>query len=82
MVMVNKYELIDDVIVKVNELTDARGVDKCVHIIESIQNLNTLKGLLRDEDKTHEAAIKELTSKLDSKTTDEEADSIEDDHVD
>ena len=40
MKLATKQDIINDAIVKLNELVDARGADKCVLIIQLIQNLN------------------------------------------
>lgn len=61
----NKYEILQRVILRVNELADAKGVDKCVAVVDAIQQLNFLDKVLRDEDGNHEAAIKELAGKID-----------------
>ena len=64
----DKHELIQQVIVHANDLADARGVDKCVLIINIVQKLNTIQGLLRDEDANNKATIKGLTDQLDKLT--------------
>lgn len=64
----NKHDLIQQVIVHANDLADARGVDKCVLIINIVQKLNTIQGLLRDEDANNEATIKGLTEQIDKLT--------------
>lgn len=61
----SKYDLIHEAIVHANELADAKGVDKCVLIINIVQKLNTAEGLMRDEDKNHDAAITDLTRQID-----------------
>lgn len=61
----NKFNILDDAIVCVNELADARGVDKCVRIVHLIQNLNELGRMLKEEDAQNEAAIRDLTKKID-----------------
>ena len=64
--MVDKYGLIQAVIVQVNDVADARGVDKCVAIINIVQNLKQLEKLLHSEEETNDSAIKELTARLDA----------------
>lgn len=61
----NKNDLIQMVIVDVNSLVDLRGIDKCIAAIEIIKKLNLLKDILSEEDATHEAAIRDLTVKID-----------------
>lgn len=60
-----KYDILDDVVVRVNNLADARGVDKCALIISVIQNLNELSRLLHEEEENNDSAIKALTEQLD-----------------
>ena len=67
----NKFELLQELVVRVNDLVDARGVDKCVAIITIVRKLNELEHLLHDEDATHNSAISELTEKLDKLTNEE-----------
>lgn len=64
MEIASKYELIQSLILRANELADARGVDKCVAIVDIVQKLSFLEKLLKDEDFNHDSAIKELTKKL------------------
>lgn len=47
---VEKYELIDQLIVRVNKLADAHGVARCMGIIQAIQDLDELKKILQAED--------------------------------
>lgn len=65
MVEINKYELINRIAGQVNELVEAHGVRKCAIIVDMIQHLDTLAGMLKDEDSTHEEAVKNLTSEID-----------------
>lgn len=60
-----KFDIIQDAVIRLNDLADARGVDKCVTIINLVQNLNELNRMLHEEDATHDAAITSLTKKLD-----------------
>lgn len=48
----DKYQIIDTLITKVDALIDAHGVSRCVMTIDIIQQLNALKNLLGEED-TH-----------------------------
>ena len=65
MQLANKYDIISDVKIVIDGLADAKGVSKCVKIVDVIQRLDYLEKVLKDEDSNHEAAIKELTSKID-----------------
>lgn len=46
----DKYQIIDLLINKVDALADARGVNRCVITIDIVRNLDTLKQLLKEED--------------------------------
>lgn len=48
--MLDKFELIDRMIVNVDALADAKGAAKCALVIELIQQLNVLKKGLKDDD--------------------------------
>lgn len=69
--LATKQDIINDAVIKLNELVDARGADKCVLIIQLIQNLNELGRMIKDEDSKHEAAVLALTEKV--KKLEEEA---------
>ena len=64
MKLATKQDIINDAIVKLNELVDARGADKCVLIIQLMQNLNELGRMVKEEDAKHEAAVLSLTEKI------------------
>lgn len=68
-----KFNIIDDAIVKLNELADASGVSKCVLIINLVQNLNELIRMMKEEDAKNEAAILALTEKVGKLEKPEEA---------
>lgn len=59
-----KHDIINDAVIKLNELADARGAEKCVLIITLIQNLNELGRMLKEEDAKNDAAILALTEKV------------------
>ncbi len=52
-----KYELIDEMVVKLDALVDMRGVEKCRMVIELVSELAELKGqLAREDDATKDAS--------------------------
>lgn len=59
-----KHDIINDAVIKLNELADARGAEKCVLIITLIQNLNELGRMIKEEDTKNDAAILALTEKV------------------
>ena len=46
----DKYQLIDSIIVQVDALTDMRGVEKCRTIIDIVGKLAALKSGLKNEE--------------------------------
>ena len=52
--MIDKFQMIDELIVEVNNLVDARGVDKCRLCIDIIQRLSALRNGLEQDDKRRE----------------------------
>lgn len=62
--LTTKHDIINDAVIKLNELVDARGAEKCVLIITLIQNLNELGRMIKEEDSQHDAAILALTEKI------------------
>ena len=45
----DKYQMIDILITKVDAMTDTHGVNRCVMTIDIIQQLNALKEMLKGE---------------------------------
>jgi uncharacterized protein (DUF2267 family) len=52
----DKYQLIDAIITKVDAQTDARGVARCAMTVEIVQTLNALRDLLQKEEAAHAEA--------------------------
>jgi hypothetical protein len=51
MSMIDKFQMIDELIVEVNNLLDARGVEKCRLGLDIVQRLAALKNGLLEDDK-------------------------------
>lgn len=62
--LLTKYDIVNDAVIKLNELADARGAGKCALIITLIQNQNELGRMLKEEDAKNDAAILALTEKI------------------
>jgi len=62
--LATKHDIINDAVVKLNELADAKGAEKCVLIITLIQNLNELGRMIKESDAQNEAAVLALTEKI------------------
>ena len=62
--MHDKYEMLDAVIVAIDKLEDARGVEKCRIILDAIQRISALKDGLKKEDDAHAAHINMLSKQI------------------
>ena len=62
--MLDKYQLIDSVVMQINELMDAHGIHKAVIGVEAVQKLKALCEGLRDEDKARKEELDELRAQL------------------
>ena len=60
----DKFDMISRIIIKVDKLMDAKGIEKATLGIEIVQLLNTLSKGLGDEDKAHAAEKKLLENQL------------------
>lgn len=65
----DKFEMIDTMIVEADKLIDARGVDKCKGFLNLIQMLSVLKKGLTDEDKGNEERVELLEKQIKNLTT-------------
>lgn len=71
--MMNKYELIDSLIVQTDALEDARGVTKCRMILEMVDKLSALKTGLKSEEDAVNARIEIAESEMRRLSTPSEA---------
>ncbi len=62
--MLDKYQLIDSVIVEIDNLTDARGVEKCKIILDAIGKLTALKKGLENDDTANQQKLDMLREEL------------------
>jgi len=60
----DKFDMISSIIIKVDKLMDAKGIEKATLGIEIVQLLNTMAKGLGDEDKAHAAEKKLLEDQL------------------
>jgi len=68
----NKFDLIEAIIKRVDVLADARGAQKCAIVIEIIQQLGALRKGLADDDAAHKKQITDLQQRLDALNTTKE----------
>ena len=50
----DKYQMIDEMIVLIDHLADARGVQRCSILIDLVKRLDALKKGLQDEEREKE----------------------------
>ena len=62
----DKFDLIEAIIKRVDALADARGAQKCAIVIEIIQQLGALRKGLADDDAAHNKQIMDLQQRLDA----------------
>lgn len=60
----DKYKLLDEMIVMLDRLADARGVERCSLIVELVSRASALKRGLEKEDEDHASAIDALKAQL------------------
>jgi hypothetical protein len=68
----DKFDLIEAIIKRVDVLADARGAQKCAIVIEIIQQLGALRKGLADDDAAHKKQITDLQQRLDALNTTKE----------
>lgn len=62
----DKFDLIEAIIKRVDVLADARGAQKCAIVIEIIQQLGALRKGMADDDAAHNKQIMDLQQQLDA----------------
>ena len=62
--MLNAHDLINEIIVKVDLMTESRGVERCRLTLEVIQMLTALQNGIDEEQKTNESLRKQWLSTL------------------
>ena len=60
----DKFDLIEAIIKRVDALADARGAQKCAIVIEIIQQLGALRKGLADDDAAYKKQIEDLQNRL------------------
>lgn len=60
----DKYQMIDEIVVFLDRLADTRGIERCALLIDLIKRLDALKKGLKDEDDAHNARIELLKAQI------------------
>lgn len=69
--MFDKFEMIDDMIRKIDALADARGLNRCISLIELAQQLRALSEGLKKDDAATAEKVALLEKQLKAATTPE-----------
>lgn len=69
----NKFELLDQIILNMNRLADATGVERCALLVQVVQMLGALKDNLTESDKAAQDREALLTEQLAALTAPTEA---------
>lgn len=67
----DKFELIDKIILTINQAADASGIQRCALLVSAVQLLGALKGNLTESDKAAAAREALLVAQLNAPRTDE-----------
>lgn len=62
--MLNKYELIQDMLKKCDQLADARGVMRCALLCEIVNQLQALSGGMKKEDEANQKKIELMKAQI------------------
>ena len=60
----DKYRMLDEIIVLLDRLADARGVDRCLVLVDLVKRVDALKKGLREEEDAHSAHIEMLKAQI------------------
>ena len=61
--MADKYDIIQSLISQLNSLSDLRGIDKSITVVNMYQNLKALEGIMHDEDNAKEKSDEDANDK-------------------
>lgn len=67
----DKYGLIDSLIMLIDKAADAHGIERCSALVEVIKRLGALKDGLKDEDSAHNKRIDLLKAQIKNLTNPE-----------
>ena len=62
--MLDKFQMIDSIIVQMDKIFDQRGVERAATVIDVIKKLNILRDGLKKEDEAHERDMNELRNAM------------------
>ena len=60
----DKYGLIDSLIMLIDKAADAHGIERCSALVDAIKMLGALKDGLKNEDSAHDKRIEMLKSQI------------------
>lgn len=65
----DKFQMIDAVILIIDKLADARGIDRCALLIDLLKRMDALKTHLQKEDEAYKARVEMLKAQIKDLTT-------------
>ena len=60
----DKYQMLDAIIVQLDRLADAKGVERCAILVDLVSRIDSLKKGLRGEEDSHNAKVESLKSQI------------------
>ena len=60
----DKYQMLDEIVLLLDRLADSRGVERCAVLAEVVNRIGALKTGLKEEEKAHDARIELLKAQL------------------
>ena len=60
----DKYQMLDAIIVQLDRLADSRGVERCALLVDLVSRINSLKKGLQDEEDSYIKKIESLKAQI------------------
>ncbi len=62
--MMDKYQMLNEIIAQLDRLADARGAERCAILVDLVQRASALKKGLREEQDAADARIESLKAQI------------------
>ena len=60
----DKYQMLDAIVVQLDRLADLRGVERCMALVDLVSRIDALKKGLREEEDSHNAKVDALKAQI------------------
>ena len=60
----DKYQMLDAIIVQLDRLADSRGVERCALLVDLVSRINSLKKGLQEEEDSYIKKIESLKTQI------------------